>query len=79
MVEHHPLIREFPEMRERIHDLKQSDQHFARLFEDYEVADKAIVRAENGVDHLGDVELEGLKKQRLSLKDQLYARLRQPA
>lgn len=79
MVEHHPLIREFPELRERIRALKGSDQHFSRLFDAYEVADKAVVRAENGVDHLGTNELEGLKKQRLALKDQLYTRLRQPA
>jgi uncharacterized protein len=75
-VEHHPLIAEFPEYRDAIHDRKQSDAHFAKLFAEYETIDKAVVRAENGIEHLGDLALEELKKQRLALKDTLYNTLR---
>lgn len=75
-VEHHPLAQEFPEYREKIHALKQSDAHFARLFDEYEVADKAVVRAEDGVEPTGDLALETMKKQRLALKDQLYEMLK---
>jgi len=33
--EKHDLIHELPEHRERIHDLKMNDHHFARLFDEY--------------------------------------------
>ena len=62
-VDHHPLVAEFPEFKTAIHELKQSDAHFARLFEEYEVIDKAVVRVENGVEAMADLALEALKKQ----------------
>lgn len=69
--EHHPLIKDFPELRERIHALK-SDAHFSRLEKQYEDLDKAIVRLENGIEHASDLDLENLKRQRVQLKDELY-------
>lgn len=75
LVEHHPLILEFPELREKIHSLKMSDKHFSKLFEEYEAADKAVVRIENGIEPNTDDYLEAQKKIRLHLKDQLYAML----
>ena len=74
-VEHHPLVHEFPEHREALHSLKLSDAHFARLTEEYETVDKEIVRIEDDIQAASDVTLETLKKQRLQLKDQIYARL----
>jgi len=71
-VDHHPLSTEFPEFKQAIHELKADNTHFAKLFAEYDETDKAINRAENGAEHLGDVALEGLKKMRLSLKDQLF-------
>lgn len=71
-VDHHPLSTEFPEFKQAIHVLKADNAHFAKLFAEYDETDKAINRAENGAEHLGDVALEGLKKMRLSLKDQLF-------
>ena len=71
-VEHHSLSSEFPEFNNQIHELKQSDAHFSKLFVEYDDADKAINRAENGVDNLSDAALETLKKVRVSLKDQLF-------
>ena len=72
-VEHHPLIQEFPELREKIHALKMSDKHFSNLFEEYEIVDKAVVRIENGIEPNTDDHLEEQKKIRLHLKDKLYA------
>ena len=74
-VEHHPLVHEFPEHRDALHQLKLSDAHFARLTEEYETVDKEIVRIEDDIQAASDVTLETLKKQRLQLKDQIYARL----
>lgn len=74
-VEHHPLVKEFPALRDKIHALKGSNDHFARLAERYEALDKQIVRAEDGIEPCADTLLENLKKQRLTLKDNLYAQL----
>ncbi len=71
-VEHHSLAAEFPEFKNQIHELKQSDAHFSKLFSEYDDADKAVNRAENGVENLSDAALETLKKVRIVLKDQLF-------
>ena len=34
-IEHHDLLHEFPELRERIHELIKVDRHFRRLFDEY--------------------------------------------
>ena len=48
-----------------------TNAHFAKLFDEYHDTDKAVLRAENGVEHLADAALENLKKIRINLKDQL--------
>ena len=78
-VDHHPLSSEFPEYKQAIHELKTGNAHFAKLFNEYDETDKAINRAENGAEHLGDVALESLKKIRVSLKDQLFQILQSSA
>lgn len=79
LVDNHPLSSDFPEMKASIHALKMSDAHFSGLMEKYEALDKEIVRAEQGVEHRDDLELDGLKMQRVELKDTLYEMLRQHA
>lgn len=71
-IEKHSLVLEWPEQRERIHALKLANSHFARLFDEYHDLDQQIVRIEDGVEHLGDLALEALKKQRVHLKDALW-------
>ena len=78
-LENHSLINEFPELRERIHALKASDNHFARLFSDYDAAEHAVHRIESGAESASDERLEQLKKQRLSLKDELFSLLKKAA
>lgn len=73
-VDHHPLINEFPELRERIHEMK-GDAHYTKLSSAYEAVDKEIVRLAGGLEHASDADLESLKKQRLQAKDALYALL----
>jgi uncharacterized protein YdcH (DUF465 family) len=74
--DHHPLIKDFPELKERIHALKTSNAHFAKLEREYEEVDKAVVRLETGVEHGSTAELEQKKLLRVSLKDELYALLK---
>lgn len=78
-IDHHPLGQEFPEHRDTIHQLKLSDAHFSRLAGEFEQLDKAVTRAENGEEHLGDLALDALKKQRLAIKDALWSLLQKAA
>lgn len=75
-IEHHDLIHEFPEYRERIHDLKMSDAHFARLFNEYHVLTKDVERMESEIEPVCTKTEEEYKIKRLRLKDQLFAMLR---
>ncbi len=74
--EHHPLAKDFPEFKDKIHSLKTSSTHFARLEREYEDIDKAIVRLETGVEHGSSAELEQKKLLRVTLKDELYTLLK---
>lgn len=76
IIERHSLAKELPEYKQQIHDLKMSDNHFARLFDEYHELDHEVIRIEEGIENTSDEYLEGLKKKRLSLKDQLFAMLR---
>ena len=71
--EKHDLVHELPEHRERIHQLKTSNEHFAKLFDEYHELDHQILRMEEGIETPSDEVLEELKKKRLYLKDQLYS------
>lgn len=71
--EKHDLIHELPEHKERIHQLKISDSRFARLFDKYHDLDHQVKRIEEGIETPSDEFTEELKKQRLHLKDELFA------
>jgi len=72
-VEHHPLISELPEHRERIHTLKAEDAHFRRLFDEYHEVDKTIYRMDENIEPASDQTMEKFKVHRLALKDQLLS------
>ncbi len=73
-IDNHRLAVDFPALKERIHTLKQSDRHFARLHDEYDQLDKEVHRIEQEFT-TSDVYLEGLKKRRVQLKDELYRML----
>ena len=76
--EHHHLATEFPEHKDRIHELKIGDNaHFNRLYGEYNEVDNNIYRIEEGIENTDDEYLETLKKQRLALKDELLAIIKQ--
>ena len=60
------------EYKEEIHELKQENAHFAKIFEKHNELDNQIEHAENGDTPMTDMELETLKKERLLLKDEAY-------
>lgn len=75
-VDNHPLARDFPEFKDVIHELKADDLHFSKMVVKYEILDKQIVRAEQGLEHMAEPELESLKMDRVRMKDVLYQMLK---
>jgi uncharacterized protein YdcH (DUF465 family) len=71
----HELHEEFPELAARIHDLKVSNAHFRKLFDEYHEINRAVHRAEAKIEPMEDLAQDALRKQRLHLKDQLHAML----
>lgn len=72
----HDLAKEMPELKAKIHTLKTSSPHFAKLFDEYEELDKQIHRAEQKIEIVSDEFAETLKKKRLTLKDELFEMLK---
>jgi uncharacterized protein YdcH (DUF465 family) len=77
LTEKHDLVHEFPEHRDAIHDLKMTNQHFAKLFDEYHDVDHEIHRIETGIENTSDDYLEERKKVRLYLKDELFRMIQQ--
>lgn len=71
-MEKHDLHHEFPNHEERIHELKLSDKHFRKLFDEYHDVNKDIHRLEASESYT-DEELNRLRKKRVKLKDELFA------
>ncbi|MBE0490697.1 MAG: DUF465 domain-containing protein [Sulfurospirillum sp.] len=61
------------EYREEISALKLENAHFAKIFERHNELDQKIADAEEGREHISDLELDKLKKEKLKLKDEAYA------
>ena len=71
----HELAEEFPEHVAKMHELKQSDAHFAKLFDAYHDINRAVHRAETNVEPTDDFNMESMRKERLKLKDEIYGML----
>jgi hypothetical protein len=63
----------FPEYRDLITQLKHKDLHFTSLFDRHNEIDQRIQNIEANVEQATAAEVETLKKEKLILKDQLYA------
>tara|TARA_B110000503_G_scaffold36278_1_gene59274 strand:+ start:801 stop:1040 length:240 start_codon:yes stop_codon:yes gene_type:complete len=71
-VAHHDLIHELPELKVRIHELKVSDPHFRRLFDEYHELTCDIEKMENEVTPVTSQTEKSAKVRRVHLKDELY-------
>lgn len=69
------LTEEFPEHVAKMHEMKQGNAHFARLFDAYHDVNRAIHRAETDIEPTDDFHMEAMRKQRLKLKDEIYGML----
>lgn len=67
----------FPEYRDLITQLKTTDHHFTRLFDQHNAVDQKITNMESRIEEGTPEEIEILKKEKLQLKDQLYVILKE--
>lgn len=67
----HDIVSEFPAFKDKIHALKLSNAHFARLYGEYDALNHHIALAETGGSVMTDEALEAEKKVRLRLKDEI--------
>ena len=68
----HDLLHELPEREAEIQALRKTNNHFAKLFQQYEDLNKDVLRIEKGAEAASDERLENLKKQRLACKDEMH-------
>ncbi|OIN92789.1 MAG: hypothetical protein AUJ20_06275 [Comamonadaceae bacterium CG1_02_60_18] len=69
----------FPEYRDLITELKSSNAHFVSLFQQHNTLDQQVKRMVSRTDPATPVEIEKLKKEKLRLKDEIYAFLKKTA
>ena len=67
----------FPEFREQIAQLRANDRHFSRLFDKHNELDHEIKNLEDKRSPALHTDIENLKKEKLQLKEKLYAILKQ--
>jgi uncharacterized protein YdcH (DUF465 family) len=72
-MEKHDLHHEFPELNEKIHELKVSDNHFRKLFDQYHEINNSIHSIETGAEAVTDEVLNDYRIKRVHLKDELYS------
>lgn len=67
----HQLSDEFPHDKNALHELKMGSAHFRNLSDRYGMLNRSIHRIEAEVDAASDAYLTRLRKQRLSLLDEI--------
>lgn len=71
----HDLVHELPEFKDKIHEMKTSDAHFKKIFDEYHLVTKEIHQLEAKDVPVTDEHIEDLKKKRLGHKDELFSML----
>ncbi len=67
------LVDDFPDKAERMHQLKTSNNRFARLYDEYNELNRTIHRIETRVEPKPEEVEEELKRRRLQIKDEIMA------
>lgn len=67
----HTLQEEFPTQMDKLHALKLSNAHFAKLLEEYDAANDRVHRAETNVEPMEQLAEVALRKQRATIKDEI--------
>lgn len=75
-MERHNLLNEFPEFTAKIQDLKTTDNHFRKLFDEYHEVEHEIHKYNSGAEVTTDEHLHELKAKLLFLKDEIFIMLK---
>ncbi|WP_112874748.1 YdcH family protein [Paracoccus endophyticus] len=67
----HAIHEEFPDAADRIHALKLSNGHFARLLDDYDSVNDRVAGAESRQTPMSAEAETDLRKERARLKDEI--------
>lgn len=73
----HELSEEFPDKIESIHELKETNAHFAKLADEYHELNRAVHRAETNLEPMEELAEVELRKKRAHLKDEIWRMLSQ--
>ena len=65
------LVEDFPGREEQIRRLKTTDNHFARLYDEYDELNRTIHRIETRVEPTSEDVEEDLKRRRVRIKDEI--------
>jgi len=68
----HELAEEFPDKVDAMHELKQTNAHFTKLFGEYHEINRAVHRAETNVEPMEELAEVELRKKRAMLKDEIW-------
>ena len=71
----HELHEEFPELADKISEMKQKNMHFSKLADEYHEVNRAVHRAETLVEPMEELAEVEMRKKRAALKDELYQML----
>lgn len=64
----------FHEYRDIVTELKTSNAHFKKVFDEHNELHDELEKAEQGgLEHIEHMEIENMKKRKLKLKDEAYA------
>ncbi|MDI1317403.1 DUF465 domain-containing protein [Flavobacterium sp.] len=74
-MERHDLLHEFPDFQEKIHELKISNNHFRKLFDEYHELEHEIHRINTDSETVTDEYAHALKTKLLHIKDEIFALL----
>lgn len=75
-MEKHNLLEDFPEFKEKIQNMKIHNEHFKKLFDEYDMVNHGIHRIETGAEVASEEVINGLHSKRVHLKDQIYSMLK---
>mgnify|MGYP000692888165 CR=1 FL=1 len=75
-IANHSLFNDFPESRDLIHKMKLEDEEFSRKAAQYHDLDHRVRGLEKCSVPTSDQIFEQLKRERMQLKDELYARIK---
>lgn len=67
------MLHEYRDVITHMKENNAANAHFLKIFDKHNALDDQITKVENGDIPMTDVELEGLKKEKLLLKDEAYA------